>query len=82
VDGRQELAVHLQGGDAPLQEVRDWIAVPPSARELPSSSEWFGVARRGEHLLVLRLRAIGTADWTPQFVDLTEAAADAAPGLD
>jgi hypothetical protein len=56
--------------------------IRPSARELPSSSEWFGVARRGEHLLVLRLRAIGTADWTPQFVDLIEAADAAATGLD
>ena len=56
--------------------------IPPSARALPSSSEWFGVARRGEHLLVLRLRAIGTADWTPQFVDLIEATDAAATGLD
>jgi hypothetical protein len=56
--------------------------IPESARELPSSSEWFGVARRGEHLVVLRLAAIGTADWTPQFVDLVEAADAAAAGLD
>jgi hypothetical protein len=56
--------------------------IPESARQLPSSSEWFGVARRGEHLVVLRLAAIGTADWTPQFVDLLEAADDAAAGLD
>lgn len=56
--------------------------IPESARELPSSSEWFGVARRGDHLLVLRLRAIGTADWTPEFVDLIEAADTAATGLD
>jgi hypothetical protein len=56
--------------------------IPESARELPSSSEWFGVARYGEHLVVLRLRAIGTADWTPQFVDLLEAADAAGAGLD
>jgi hypothetical protein len=56
--------------------------IPESARDLPSSSEWFGVARRGEHLVVLRLSAIGTADWTPQFADLLEAADAAAAGLD
>jgi hypothetical protein len=56
--------------------------IPESARELPSSSQWFGVARRGEHLVVLRLAAIGTADWTPQFVELLEAADAAAAGLD
>ena len=56
--------------------------IPESARELPSQSQWFGAARRGEHLIVLRLSAIGTADWTPQFVDLLEAADTAAAGLD
>ena len=31
---------------------------------------------------LVRLAAIGTADWTPQFVDLLEAADAAAAGLD
>jgi hypothetical protein len=56
--------------------------IPESALELPSSSGWFGVASRGEHLVIIRLKAIGTADWTSQFVDLLEAANAAAAGLD
>lgn len=55
--------------------------IPESASRLPSSSEWIGVSRTGRHLIIVRLRAIGTADWTPQFVELLHSADDAARGL-